>query len=445
MPRGDAARSPRYVGLRADDDARFPKGHTTLRQLDTTLPRLLISTTIVLAGATACRSGGTNAVAITSDPVDLPPAASAPRHLDELVTDMVAGELCGAIAGSIRGLRASSDEKSDGGPKSAGGPKSDDTRSNDDASSGDDSAASSTEDELPVTGRLWVTSCEVSLDGDRIDARFEGLGWRWVDKREKKLGATFSVEQYARFAIEVRASARVRATYDPDERVAYIWAPMVEPLRVGVTPLGNVDVKTKGSWSDVLGGAADALPMQSLETKAKSKVAKKASTKVAEELDAGFSVVGDLCLDLRQVDTGQIAPDEWARRDWRAEARKPPISTRVKLYPGGLDAGGVLEPKGHAIDIEARVVEGGPVSVELLCEEEARRLAEAFTKGEPPPDATPIASGRATASSPVRFRARAACRAVLVSRPAGDEPAVVELRAETFADRDRPTPCSRRD
>ena len=379
------------------------------------MQRILAAAALVLATSAGCKSGGTSAVAVTTDPVDLPQGVTdSERHLDDLLTDLVAGRVCQELRGKIQGLHASS--------------------------SGDSGKQSG---DRPVTGRLWIRECRVSLGEHQLHVEARGLGWRFIDKTSKKMGATFAVDEYARFAVDMRATGQVRASYEPGTRVAYLWVPVVEPLRVGVTPLGDIKVKEKGAWSEVLGAAADIVPMVSLEDQAKSKLAKKASSKLASKLDHGFSMVADLCEGLEDTEMGMLDEAQWEERNWRQEATKPPVTATVKLHPGGFDAAGPVGGDSEPMVATATVVEGGPVKLELACARHAHAAMDNWIRGQPVPDIETLAAGEAAPGSPARLEFIAGCRVIALTRPtSGTSRVELEIRS-TSDTRPKSPECSR--
>ncbi|MBZ0116874.1 MAG: hypothetical protein K8H88_07765, partial [Sandaracinaceae bacterium] len=56
-----------------------------------------------------------------------------------------------------------------------------------------------------VTGRLWLSECEIGPEGDTLSVHVAGRGWQWVERSsEGPLGSSFTV----------RGTLRVEASLD---------------------------------------------------------------------------------------------------------------------------------------------------------------------------------------------------------------------------------------
>src|SRR5688572_5601668 len=105
-------------------------------------------------------------------------SAAQDRAVRDLVTDLVSHRICRDIGGDLLGLSGTQAR----------------------AGAGRGEAESPSRAGLhPKEGRFWVERCAVRVEGERLAIDIGGRGWRWVQQRVQKAGATFDLREHVRF------------------------------------------------------------------------------------------------------------------------------------------------------------------------------------------------------------------------------------------------------
>jgi hypothetical protein len=332
----------------------------------------------VLAAVAACE--GRHETTPEAPP---PPAAKAPKRtavadqdLRQMLTDVAAEKACTMFRGVFRGLR---DAKR---PSVA-------------------------------TGVLWIRGCKITRDGTRVVFRLSGDGWQWAEDKSKKAGATFAVAQDVRFSAEVTIPGALDLAYDPKTHVASILFTPSETPEVEFTPRGEIEVDREGTWSSVLGALSTAIgdaPEEQAEDQAETTGTQQFTKSFAD----GLSFTLDLCTGYGRFGLGRPAQGKMAPPDV-GESR----AVDVELHPKSvLLFGPQPADKGYTARIRAR---GGAVRAELMCAEQAEKLALAYAERADRPSVKTLASKVIAGEGTIAIE-RAACPVVIVARSVAPAP-----------------------
>src|SRR6185503_13085601 len=95
-------------------------------------------------------------------------------------------------------------------------------------------------------------------------------------------------------------------------------------------------------------------------------------------VDGGFTIYTDLCTSDVGMEMGHLSAPPFARPR-RGEPGPP---TRVALHEGGLDVHGPISQGREEMLVRMTVERGDPVRARLVCEDDAARLMNAFSRGQ---------------------------------------------------------------
>lgn len=238
-----------------------------------------------------------------------------------------------------------------------------------------------------TVGRLWVSDCNVTREGDALRVHLEGRGWQWADEiRAGPLGSSFSVRGTVRFEATIDLFGELDLRYDEPTRRAQVIVTPREGARVRVSPIGSVPVAPSGGWSGLVGGLGGLIGL-SPQAQAREQLEAQGAARIRAQLARGVTLTFDLC-------TGQLDPVLGALGEGEAPPAPPYPQGRwidnaeTVVHPGALDVAGPFEVEGGALLLEAERLDGPAPELLVLCRSDAALLAASF-----------LASGRARASS----------------------------------------------
>jgi hypothetical protein len=301
--------------------------------------------------------------------------ATQDESLRTMVAELAASKACEMIRGQFRGLRD---------------PKRPDT----------------------VIGIVWLRECRITNRGSRLTFHLSGNGWTWVAVVKKKVGATFDLHQYVRFAMQMEISGALDIAYDRSSHVASFWFTPEAPPEIRFEPVGEVDMDEEGAWSAVV-GALSAVFSDSIDERAAKESKKNGNREFKKSFAGGLAVTIDLCSGLSRFGLERPATGKMVKPDV-GETRKVP----AELQPGGVMVFGPhLAPHGMTVHVHAY----SPVRVELVCKENADAVAEAFVAdGKAPPSSRALASVTVHGEATLKTRATK-CPVMVVVRPLAGE------------------------
>lgn len=239
-----------------------------------------------------------------------------------------------------------------------------------------------------VTGDLWIRECNIESHGTQLKFHFAGDGWQRVDQSTKKLGATFSVNEYVRFHASATLEGTLDLAYDPKTHIATLWFRPTRPPAVTFEPAGKVKVDEHGLWSSIIGGIASAIG-KAPEKEASKQVEQQGQQSFASKLDDGMTVTFNACSGSTRSQFGLLAPGAEAPLDVGDTTR-----VEVELKRGGvLVFGPEYATRPVSIDVRAS---SGPVHVAAACLGEVEKLTTAYVADQPLPDIATIAAAEVT-------------------------------------------------
>jgi hypothetical protein len=225
-----------------------------------------------------------------------------------------------------------------------------------------------------TTGILWIRDCKITNDGTKIMFHLTGNGWQWSEKVEKKAGAKFELREYVKFGVDVKIPGTLDIAYDRHDHVVSLWFSPTQTPDIKFTPLGDVDVDAKGTWSSVL-GAVSSVFAQSPEEQGKKKAEQIGHQQFVNEMVQGMTVAIDLCTGYQRFSIGRPQKGNLGPPD-PGESRQRPI----EIQPGGLMAFG---PYFAQDGMHVNVHSDGPIRVGLACADKLYPTALQFINEQP--------------------------------------------------------------
>lgn len=342
-----------------------------------------VFTPVALALA-ACSSGGGAPAPEPPQPPPAPQRTAAEAHdLRLMMAELAAARACKRLEGTFRPLTGSGE----GGP---------------------------------VAGALWIEDCRDTETDTRVRLELSGRGWLWLARHKEKAGADFSLSQYARFRVSVTLQGTIDAAYAAREHIATVWFTPSGPPEVTFEPIGQLEVDSEGLWSSVVSGLASAFG-RSPEQRARGKLATRGEQRFQGRFAEGIAATVDLCSG--RVETGLGHPPQGQM----LEAGTSDMPVEAVLHPQGLLLSGPHEPSGGPLTFAIDVAEGGRVRAQLVCQDQAAALADAFLAGKKLPEVEALAAEVVAGRAELQTRGRG-CPVVLATRPAASAPVRFRIR-----------------
>jgi hypothetical protein len=268
-----------------------------------------------------------------------------------------------------------------------------------------------------ITGEVWIRDCKITNDGAKVTAEISGNGWQWVEKSQKKAGATFDVKQYVKFAITAKLSGIVDVAYDPTKHIASLWfTPSGEPA-VDFKPIGDIEVERDSAWAEAIGGVGSLIgnsPEDAADTAATDQ-GKQAVKKVATR---GFELAVDLCHNVTRMSKKRLPRGQMPKA---SVGETDKVAIEVQNY-GVMVEGPYDAHEGMTIETD---VTGGAAKVNLACLVEGEATAQAFLDGKTntaKPLKSELVTGHATLKVPKEH-----CPVVVVIRSVQPNPVTVSF------------------
>jgi hypothetical protein len=259
-----------------------------------------------------------------------------------------------------------------------------------------------------VTGVMWIRNCKITNVGTKVTFELSGNGWQWADQQQRKAGATFAVQQYVKFAMTATIPGALDVAYDRHDHVVSLWFTPAQLPEVTFTPVGGIEVDTKGAWSSVVGAVGTAFA-QSPEHLAKDQAKDQGGHELEKQLADGLSVTIELCTGLSRFGLGREPKGRMDTPD-AGETKHVPI----ELQPGSLMVFGpqLVGDAGYTANVESP---GGAVHVALACRDQAEELALAYAEGRPLPAIKTLAVKDVMGKGSLRV-ARASCQVSMIAQ-----------------------------
>jgi hypothetical protein len=271
-----------------------------------------------------------------------------------------------------------------------------------------------------VTGAMWIRDCKITSAGTKVTFVLSGNGWQWADQEQKKAGGTFAIHQYVKFGMTAILPGALDLAYDRHDHVLSLWLTPSQLPEITFTPVGNIDVDTKGAWSSVVGalGALGALFASSPEHLAKGQATEQGSHELEKQLAEGLSVTIDLCSGLSRFGLGREPKGKMDVPD-AGETRRVPI----EMQPGAVMVFGpqLVGDAGFTANVDSPTA---PVHIALACRDQAEELAAAYAEGRPLPAIKTLAAKDIVGKGVLRV-AKASCQVSLIAQqPLPNAPAL---------------------
>ena len=257
------------------------------------------------------------------------------------------------------------------------------------------------------TGTLWIRSCEITHDGNRVTFALSGNGWQWADQTKHEAGGTFVVREYVKFDVHATVHGTLDLAYDRADHVMNIWySPSAAP-QIEFAPIGGVEVDRKGLWSSVVGAMSSAIG-SSPEDQGEHTAKQQGTQQFESQLGSGLTVAIDLCtgyqrFTMGRAPKGQLGPPE--------PGDAPPPA--VELDQDGLAVVGPQPaPDGMTIDVDS----DGPARVGLACAREVEAAADAFVHDRPRQLIRTLAQADVNGHAHLRAKPTT-CKVAVIARP----------------------------
>lgn len=273
-------------------------------------------------------------------------------------------------------------------------------------------------DRRTVTGNFWVDDCKMQeVDSRQLGFTVSGQGWRWISHQEKNLGAEFELDQYVKFSAHVSMVGTFDVAYAEQDHIATIWFVPTRPVEVDFEVLGDVNVDTGSLWSSIVGQGAEILG-ESPEERALADIRQKGARKFRSRLSSGLTLIIDLCTGQRFIKFGTFPAGQLPDQASRSQGVPTLAHNHAVLHAGGILMSGPFDA-GEPVIARVDVRKGGAVRATMVCQEDARRIADAYKSGSVLPEVEALADATALPGSAGRLEVPpgAGCPLVLVMRP----------------------------
>jgi len=231
-----------------------------------------------------------------------------------------------------------------------------------------------------VSGTLWISDCNAKtskLEADKLALSLQMQGWRWLNRSNSKLGATFDVNEIVRFTVDVAIDGEIDSEYSTVDKILYASYKPSKEVEIDFKVAGNVDVDKDSIWSSVVSGAATMVG-QSPESIANQRFDKIGEQRFKQKLDDGVSMAYNMCsgervVELRQVNTTQLKQ--------KLASNQQDAYKDVALPPTTLLLFGPYKDSKDNIEIVLNQQEDDALDTFFICQEEAVKVANEYMRG----------------------------------------------------------------
>lgn len=258
-----------------------------------------------------------------------------------------------------------------------------------------------------VTGMMWIRDCKIINDGTKVTFALSGNGWQWADQKQNKAGGTFAVRQYVKFGMTATIPGALDIAYDRQDHVASLWFTPEQLPEVTFTPVGGIDVDTKGAWSSVI-GAVGTVFAHSPEHLATDQAKEQGGHDLEKHLADGLSITINLCTGLSRFALGREPKGRMDTPD-AGETKR----VAIELQPNALMVFGpqLVGDAGFTASVDSSTA----AHFELACRDEADKLAAAYIDGRPLPTIKTLAAKDIVGKGSLRV-SKAGCQVSLIAQ-----------------------------
>lgn len=229
----------------------------------------------------------------------------------------------------------------------------------------------------PSVGRWWIRRCEAHANDGVLQLSMGGMGWTFVDQES----SGFRVRQYLRFDAEAQLNASMEVGYDSRKKVASLWMRPGDSVVAQVTPRGLVSANATGVLSSIAGGLLS-LAGDSADNRARALAQEQGSTQLRERLGAGFTLTFDV--ERQQLDfmVGALERGQTPQRPYpNAEGQAWQVNQRSRVWPGGLDVVGPIDPAAGVQQLDVQIEDGEQAVIRSVCAADLERYLDASFQG----------------------------------------------------------------
>jgi len=259
-----------------------------------------------------------------------------------------------------------------------------------------------------VTGVMWIRDCKIISAGTQVTFVLSGNGWQWAEQEQKKAGGTFAIHQYVKFGMTATLPGALDLAYDRRDHVLSLWLTPAQLPEVVFTPVGGIDVDSKGPWSSVV-GALGSVFGSSPEHLAQGQAKEQGHHELEKQLADGLSVTINLCTGLSRFGLGREPKGRMDIPD-AGETKRVPI----ELQPDGLMVFGpqLVGDAGFTANVDSPAAS---VHLALACRDQAEELAAAYAEGRPLPAIKTLAAKDVLGKGVLRV-GKASCQVSLIAQ-----------------------------
>jgi len=300
------------------------------------------------------------------------------------------------------------------------------------------SGGSSSDGKKTNAGIIRIDSCSAGeVDPRHLRIELTGIGWQWISRKKDRLGATFTVNDYAKFNVQISMVGTFDMAYNKGEHILTVWFVPTEPVDANLKVLGDVEVDTESLWSSMVGAAAS-LVGESPEKRAETTISTKGDRMFKSKLSKGMTLILDLCTGRHYFKLGSFPPGQLPES--ASKGKKFLVNSRGIIHEGGMLMAG---PFGSGKPVIARISPSrGTVEASIVCEESAKNLADAYANGKALPEVSVLAEETARPGKPASMRVKAdpGCEVVLVMRSRQGQKGVSAFDYLAYSEGEKPEP-----
>jgi hypothetical protein len=290
-----------------------------------------------------------------------------------------------------------------------------------------------------AVGLLRIDTCRaVKIDPKHLRIDLSGPGWQWVARKKEKLGASFTLDENVRFTADISMQGTFDMSYDQKGHILTIWFVPTQPVEADLRVKGDVRIDRDSLWSAIVGTAGTILG-QSPEAQARKSIREEGSQKFTSRLSRGFTVIVDLCTGEHHMRLGTFPAGELPKEPASPGEQIYLVKSRGTLHGRSLLMAGPYDAR-KPVAARLDVQEGGGVRASLVCEADARKIADAYANSQPLPGVASLAEAdaRQGKGASMKTRANPGCRVVLVMQPLDNEKAPVTFDYRVYHEGDKP-------
>lgn len=280
------------------------------------------------------------------------------------------------------------------------------------------SSASSEGGKKSNIGIVKIDTCNArKIDSKHLRIDISGQGWQWISRKKEQLGATFAVDDNIKFLVNISMVGTFDMNYDQGRHILTAWFVPTQPVDALLEVKGNVDVDNETLWSGII-GAAGTLLGASPEERAKKTIRSQGSQKFTSNLSRGMTFILDMCSGQQYFRLGTFPAGEIPENATPTGGKPFLVNSRGILHKNSLLMSGPYQTN-QPIAARIEILEGGGVRAAFVCEDEAKKIAEAYINDRPIPRFKALVEKNAQIGKPASLKLErgSGCKMVMVMRP----------------------------